>query len=82
MRCGKCDVCHGRNELSLSQLEFDQISSQVKELLKEPFALEELLFRVKASEDDKIKVVRWLMDNNKIIYRVDNKLEWVSGKSE
>ena len=80
VRCGKCDVCHGRNELSLSQLEFDKISNQLKELLQEPYLLEELLFKVKASEDDKIKVVRWLMDNNKIIYRIDNRLEWVSSK--
>ncbi len=78
VRCGKCDVCHSRNELSLSKLEFDQIAEQVKEQLDEPCFLEELLFKMAGTEDDKMKVVRWLLDNQKIIYRIDNRLEWHS----
>jgi len=80
VRCGKCDVCLERNELSLSKLEFDQISDQVKEVLAEPCFLEELVQNVSANEDDKMKVIRWLIDNHKILYRVDNRLEWASGK--
>ncbi len=79
VRCGKCDVCLSRNELSLSKLEFDQIIAQVKEQLAEPCFYEELLFKLVGTEDDKIKVVRWLLDNHKIVYRIDNRLEWVDG---
>ncbi len=80
-RCGKCDVCRGRNVLSLSELEFDQIAEKVREQLKEPCYLEELLFRIQMPEDEKIKVVRWLLDNHKIVYRIDNRLEWAGGQS-
>ena len=79
VRCGKCDICLSRNELSLSKLEFDQIIDQVKEQLAEPCFYEELLFKLIGTEDDKIKVVRWLLDNHKIVYRIDNRLEWGEG---
>ncbi|MGQ8335437.1 RecQ family ATP-dependent DNA helicase [Sunxiuqinia sp. A32] len=80
VRCGKCDVCIERNELALSKLEFDQVASQIKDELLEPCFLEELVEKVDAPEDDKMKVIRWLIDNHKIIYRIDNRLEWADGK--
>ncbi|WP_430973693.1 RecQ family ATP-dependent DNA helicase [Sunxiuqinia rutila] len=76
VRCGKCDVCLERNELSLSKLEFDQLAEDIKKSLAEASTFEELIMKLKGKEDLKIKVIRWLMDNGKIVRRIDNKLEW------
>jgi ATP-dependent DNA helicase RecQ len=67
-RCGKCDVCIGRNKVSLSQLEFDAVIDQIKPILKEKnCTLPELVTRVRNVDEERvIKVVRWLMDINKI----------------
>ncbi len=75
-RCGKCDVCQGRNVLGLSKYEFDLIAGQVKEILESPRTYEELAIRLKGNQDNAMNVVRWLLDNEKIICRIDNKLEW------
>ncbi|MCW0482109.1 RecQ family ATP-dependent DNA helicase [Gaoshiqia sediminis] len=76
VRCGKCDICLERNELGLSQLEFDNIARQLKEYLHEPCLFEELIFKINHNEDKIIQVIRWLIDNGKIIHRIDNRLEW------
>ena len=76
VRCGKCDVCLEMNDLGLSKLEFDQIAEDIRAKLEEACFFEELLMKLKGNEGLKIKVIRWLMDNGKIIHRVDKKLEW------
>ncbi len=75
-RCGQCDICQSRNVLELSQFEFDQIAGQVKETLKTPKTYEELVMKLQGNQDDIMNVVRWLIDNEKIVNRIDNKLEW------
>jgi ATP-dependent DNA helicase RecQ len=75
-RCGKCDICIERNELNLSKYEFDMISSQVKRILETPCSYEELLKKTEGEKNTVLKTIRWLLDNEKIIYRIDNKLEW------
>jgi len=75
-RCGQCDVCKSRNELSISKFQFDQIIVMVKEILQNPCNYESLLINLEGNQDQNIKVIRWLLDNEKIIYRIDNKLEW------
>ena len=77
VRCGKCDICLERNELSLSQLEVDGIVAKLKELLSGPCLFEELIFKLNTKEDEMLKVIRWLIDNGKIVHRIDNRLEWV-----
>ena len=79
VRCGKCDVCLERNDLGLSKLEFDQIANDIKQNLNEACYFEELVMKLKGNEDLKITVIRWLMDNGKIIRRIDNRLEWKKG---
>ena len=78
-RCGVCDVCRTRNELDLSKYEFDVILEEIKSVLAEdnPDA-EELVKLIDYPEDKVIKVIRWLLDHNKI--RPDNfhKLQWQS----
>src|SRR5664280_705694 len=78
-RCGTCDVCRERNELELSKYEFDLILDEIKSVLSEknPDA-EELVKLIDYPEDRVIKVIRWLLDHNKILPDRDHKLTWNS----
>lgn len=77
-RCGKCDVCLRRNELSLSKYEFDIILNQVKSIIKQqPVYLNDLIDETGYSEHKVIKVIQWLFDNEKIRYNQAQKLEWI-----
>ena len=79
VRCGKCDVCQQRNELNVSKYEFDNISEQIKKVLLQPCFYEELLAKVEGKSENVIKIVRWLLENEKIVYLVDNRMEWRKG---
>ncbi len=79
VRCGKCDVCMERNELNVSKFEFDTISEQIKKVLVEACFYEELLDGVEGKSENVVKIVRWLLENEKIVYRVDNRMEWRKG---
>jgi ATP-dependent DNA helicase RecQ len=76
-RCGICDVCRERNELDLSKYEFDLILEEIKAVLKEnnPDA-EQLVNMIEYPEDKVIKVIRWLLDHDKIIKDENNQLIW------
>jgi ATP-dependent DNA helicase RecQ len=78
-RCGICDVCRERNELDLSKYEFDLILEDIKNVLSErnPDA-EELVKLMDHPEDKVIKVIRWLLDHNKLIQDNTHKLSWRS----
>jgi ATP-dependent DNA helicase RecQ len=76
-RCGECDVCMSLNDLGMSNMEFDRISADIKTLLtKTPLLKHELFFQLKGKEDNLQSVIRWLLDNGKIVSRIDQKLEW------
>jgi ATP-dependent DNA helicase RecQ len=76
-RCGICDVCRERNELDLSKYEFDTILDEIKSILAEsnPDA-EELVRLIDSPQDKVVKVIRWLLDHNKIKSDSDHKLYW------
>jgi ATP-dependent DNA helicase RecQ len=76
-RCGICDVCRDRNELDLSKYEFDLILDEIKTILsdKNPDA-EELVKMIDYTSDKVIKVIRWLLDHNKILKDNDHTLKW------
>lgn len=78
-RCGICDVCRERNELDLSKYEFDLILEEIKTVLEEknPDA-EELVKMIDYPEENVIKVIRWLLDHNKIIKDKGHHLSWKS----
>ena len=76
VRCGKCDVCMARNELNVSKYEFDNISEQIKKVMAQPCFYEELLQQIEGKPDNVVKIVRWLLENEKLVYRVDNRMEW------
>jgi ATP-dependent DNA helicase RecQ len=76
-RCGICDVCRERNELDLSKYEFDLILDEIKEVLTGRQAdAQELVSKVGHPEDKVIKVIRWLLDHNKLIMDDQHLLSW------
>ncbi len=77
-RCGVCDVCIERNKLELSDIEFTTVSDQIKTLVKEtPMPITKLVSKItRVREDKTIKVIQWLMENDKLISNSDNLLEW------
>jgi ATP-dependent DNA helicase RecQ len=78
-RCGQCDVCQKRNELDISKYDFDLIVEELKKMLHaSPVNLQDLVenHSQRFGEEKVIKVIRWLLDNNKIEYNYDDKLQW------
>lgn len=77
-RCGSCDYCLQRNKLGVSELEFSNLQSQLQNLLSaKSLSLNEILPHIKDSREDKtLKVVEWLIDNEKIRYVKGNLLQW------
>jgi ATP-dependent DNA helicase RecQ len=76
-RCGQCDVCTRRNELDLSKYEFDLILDRIKEKLLHNFvSMEELVSDNHKNKVKNIKVIQWLLDNNKIIKNHQDQLTW------
>jgi len=78
VRCGNCDVCNKRNKMDLSEHEFNLILNRIKPLLlKKPQTLEELAVVFdRKQEDNVLKVIQWLLDNDKIVFREDKFLNW------
>jgi ATP-dependent DNA helicase RecQ len=74
--CGTCDVCKSLEYLELTSFEFEKIGEQVKKLLDIPCTYEKLLLNLEGDHQKMRRVIKWLLDNEKIIYRVDNLLEW------
>jgi ATP-dependent DNA helicase RecQ len=75
-RCGMCDICLAKNQMGLSNYEFDTISGKIKDVLTTPKKATEILFPTGKEEEKFRLVLRWLIDNEKIVARIDNLLEW------
>jgi ATP-dependent DNA helicase RecQ len=76
-RCGQCDVCNRRNELYLSDVEFDTIRGEIKKHLQEEhLTSEQLIDRIDRSEDKVIKVIDWLLDNRELSETGKGTLQW------
>ena len=76
-RCGQCDVCTRRNELDLSKYEFDLILDKIKEKLQlQLIPIDNLMSELETNEEKNIKVIQWLLDNNKIIKDNQELLTW------
>ena len=76
-RCGQCDVCTRRNELDLSKYEFDLILDNVKKKLKANLiSMDELMQSLDTKKEKNLKVIQWLLDNNKIIKDTNDLLTW------
>ena len=76
-RCGECDVCQRRNELGLSKYEFDIVLEKIKRIVNEsPCLYNELIDKVGEDENKTINVIKWLFDNQKILYNNERKIIW------
>lgn len=77
-RCGKCDICIERNKLELSQLEFDNVVNVLKPLLKQQnLTIKQLAKKLdEIPEENLVKVVRWLLENEKITENLNGELYW------
>ena len=79
VRCGMCDVCMSRNELDLSKYEFDQILDKIKNVLeKEPMTADQMVANIDTDEEKAVKVIRWLLDHDKILKDDSENLIWNS----
>jgi len=77
-RCGTCDVCIERNKISLNEMEFDTMVDLIKPILKvKSCSLEELIAAADPVNEDKvIRVIQWLMDNEKISMDKEKRYRW------
>lgn len=81
-RCGVCDVCTKRNELGLSRYEFDLVLVEVKKSLEnQPLSLEKLVDAIPQNQEKVLKVIRWLLDNKKLLQDENMDFFWNKGKS-
>ena len=78
-KCGKCDVCVERRKIDLSDLDFENIQTKIKDLLlkKESTSIE-IINGINNSREKKIlKVLKWLSDNGKVKL-TENKYSWIA----
>jgi len=78
-RCGRCDVCIGRNKLGLNEIEFDNIVTRIRPTLKSgSCTLDELIRLAEPIHEDKvIRAIQWLVDNKKIKILEDRSYRWI-----
>jgi ATP-dependent DNA helicase RecQ len=76
-RCGICDTCQERNELDLSKYEFDLIIEKIKDIISgNPMRPEELTDAMELPQEKSVRVIRWLLDHEKLHYDEENRLFW------
>jgi ATP-dependent DNA helicase RecQ len=75
-RCGICDVCLKRNRLGLSDLEFEQISEQVKQLLQQkPQTVSDVVNKTeKVKEQKTLRTIQFLLDGGDLKLNESNQL--------
>ncbi len=75
--CGQCDICRKERELNLSKEDFDKIADEIKQKLTGTvLKLAAIVDSSTYNEYKTMKVIRWLLDNNKLAYNNSNELYW------
>jgi ATP-dependent DNA helicase RecQ len=74
--CGTCDVCKTKEQLLMTDFEFQGISKRIKKIIEAPCSYENLLLKLEGDQQKMRSVIKWLLDNKVIIHRIDNHLEW------
>ncbi len=76
--CGICDYCLERNKKEVNNQEFEDVSGEIKSLLfSNHLSLRDLVAAVTGANENKIlKVIQWLLDNGRLYYDQNNKLQW------
>jgi len=76
-KCGQCDVCMQDQELDVNKYEFDRAVEEARKLLRnKPLFLDELVKGLVLPREKSIIVIRWLLDHNKILMGLDERLSW------
>ncbi len=77
-RCGICDICQRKNKVELNEIEFKSIENAIENSLRSGSKhLYDIISGIDNFEEDKvISVLRWLLDNNKVIRQKDESLKW------
>ncbi|HSW67407.1 MAG TPA: helicase-related protein, partial [Bacteroidales bacterium] len=75
VRCGECDACKGRNKMEMSDLELKTIIQKIETLLqKQPLVLDELISNTPDHKEDQVlKALQWLLDNDRITHDSENR---------
>lgn len=67
--CGNCDVCRKRNEIGLSNYEFNKISEKLSRLVSyEPITIDKLVESIPFDENKVIKTIQLKIDRSEIKY--------------
>ena len=75
--CGQCDVCMAEKNLGLSSYEFDLAVEEIRDIvLNESLSLEKLVENISLEEEKAIRVVQWLLDNDRLTRNQDNTIRW------
>ncbi len=77
-RCGKCDVCQKRNNMNLTDIEYETIREAVHEKVKiRPYPVFELVNEFDFYSDEKIlEALRWMLDNKLLVKDANDNLVW------
>ena len=76
-RCEQCDVCMMEDDLELSRYEFDNLQEKIRKILQEKTcSLEALIREIPLPDEKSIRVIRWLIDHNRILRQPDENLCW------
>lgn len=77
-RCGVCDVCMDRNELTVNRMEFDNILNILKPKLQQnEMQLKDVYNLFPFEEQKKVnEVLRWLFDNRKASLDKNGLVKW------
>jgi ATP-dependent DNA helicase RecQ len=75
--CGQCDVCMEEKNLGLSSYEFALAVEEIRDMIiNESMSLEKLVENISLEEEKAIRVVQWLLENNKLTRNQDNTIGW------
>jgi ATP-dependent DNA helicase RecQ len=76
-RCGHCDICMQKRDSLLTSYEFDLIAEKIGEVIKHGNVLAgELVDLIDYPSEKTILVMRWLLDNKKLVYSEGKILKW------
>ena len=76
-KCGQCDVCRDKQEKHISKDEFNKIYNDIKSKLAEKeWNINNLISICNYKEKKILHVIRWLTENNKLIYVKKDTIKW------
>lgn len=73
--CGQCDVCRKKTDMNISRFEYRKAKEQIFKLLaEEAMTAEQLIEKMDAEDKKLLRIIRRLLDNEKLTYNREKKL--------